>query len=105
MTLKNPGPDIGSVGKAIANDALVYFLIKQLECHGGGPLTRLAISELKRTSELSINTVLKSYGARAERAYDGKTDVHDEFNDQLDHLEEYIGAPINPTCHIPPSRE
>ena len=83
-------PEIDNVGKAIANDALVYYLIKQLHNHGGLSSFAAKISEMSRARDVSIDKILEPYGPRAIRLYGDSSEVKVGFDKQLNHLKRWI---------------
>ena len=94
MTAENPRPNrqeqqsrpgIDSIGKAVANDALIYFLISQLNEQGALPIVMAKISELKCASEVSVEKTLERYGPAEVRRY-GNVETYQEVRSQLEHL-------------------
>ncbi|MCZ0938026.1 MAG: hypothetical protein OXJ55_05285 [Caldilineaceae bacterium] len=83
-------PNIDNVGKAIANDALVYYLIKQLDTHKDLPLVVHKITEMLKSDTVTIEKILMAYGLAETRAFDESPEVLDGFKEQLNHLKNWI---------------
>ena len=88
-------PMIDNVGKAIVNDLLVRYLIKQMNNDGNLSVVTFKMEELKKAKKSSIEKTLTSYGARALQMYGGLAEVENGFDKQLIHLREWIGSDDN----------